>query len=145
MRIILTFFISSLLFASFYFTYGAVDYYKLYDSNNLKNYIGKIDSEIDYPGLIKGLYYYDNELKSFRPPSIRLFIRSYYFSVVTMTTLGANDMVVRTNSSLCYLIIIFHVLFGYFLLGALITRLSIVFNSGGPTSSIHNSNRVSRL
>ncbi len=70
-------------------------------------------------------------------------LRSFYFSIVTMTTLGFGDMYAKPFGkdsckdiiySICgHILLIFHVLFGYFLLGALITRLSILFSSeGGP-------------
>jgi len=49
-----------------------------------------------------------------------------------MTTLGFGDMYANPNSFFGHLFLIFQVLWGYILLGALITRLSILFTAGGP-------------
>jgi len=59
-------------------------------------------------------------------------LRSIYFSVVTMTTLGFGDMHANANNSISQIILIIHVILGYVLLGALITNLSILFSSDGP-------------
>jgi len=63
---------------------------------------------------------------------IQLVFRVIYFSVVTMTTLGFGDMYANPQSYLGHALLVFQVLLGYVLLGALITRLSILFTSGGP-------------
>ncbi len=59
-------------------------------------------------------------------------IRPVYFSIVTMTTLGFGDIRANPRSILGHLLVIIQVIWGYFLLGALITRLGILFTSGGP-------------
>lgn len=61
-----------------------------------------------------------------------IFIRSFYFSIVTMTTLGFGDMFAVRGSILSHILLIFQVLIGYVLLGALITRLGMLFTSKGP-------------
>ncbi|HAU5563286.1 TPA: hypothetical protein JD264_05680 [Serratia fonticola] len=62
-------------------------------------------------------------------------VSSIYFSFVTMTTLGFGDMH-ATKSSIAQCIIIIQVLYGYFLLGGLITVLSILFTSDGPPEGL---------
>jgi uncharacterized protein YjbI with pentapeptide repeats len=63
-----------------------------------------------------------------------LFLRGLYFSVVTMTTLGFGDMHANPASIWGHVLLMFQVLLGYFILGALITRLSILFTAGGPSA-----------
>ncbi|MFC1509920.1 pentapeptide repeat-containing protein, partial [Candidatus Omnitrophota bacterium] len=57
--------------------------------------------------------------------------RTIYYSVVTMTTLGGY-MMPYPFSEPGHLILMLHVLSGYVILGALITRFSILFTAGGP-------------
>lgn len=64
------------------------------------------------------------------------FIRSVYFSVVTMTTLGFGDIYANTSSWFSQLLLITHVLSGYMLLGALITVLSNLFVADGPSQGL---------
>ena len=64
------------------------------------------------------------------------FIRSVYFSVVTMTTLGFGDIYANEFSWLSQLLLITHVLSGYVLLGALITVLSSLFAADGPSQGL---------
>lgn len=59
------------------------------------------------------------------------FLRAVYFSVVTMTTLGFGDITPHPASWLGNILVILQVLSGYVLLGALITRLSILFQDVG--------------
>lgn len=61
--------------------------------------------------------------------SFALFGRSLYFSVVTMTTLGFGDIYAHPSSLLGHVMVISQVFIGYLLLGALITRLSILFQN----------------
>ncbi|MHC5058243.1 MAG: pentapeptide repeat-containing protein [Planctomycetota bacterium] len=53
--------------------------------------------------------------------------RAFYFSVVTMTTLGFGDMYAAPGSVTGHLLLTLHVILGYVLLGALVTRLAILF------------------
>lgn len=64
------------------------------------------------------------------------FIRSVYFSVVTMTTLGFGDIYANACSWFSQLLLITHVLSGYVLLGALITVLSNLFTADGPSRGL---------
>lgn len=81
-------------------------------------------------GLIKNLLYDADTKILFSGWSA--FWRSLYFSVVTMTTLGFGDMHAMPGSLIGYLVLSIQVIIGYVLLGALITRLSILFTSDGP-------------
>lgn len=151
-RIITFFFFISLLFADFYFIIGTYEYYK--SPSKLYQEDQKVGSRTKFvskqknsqtPGVINQLFFYDKEMKNYSPPSLKIYLRSFYFSIVTMTTLGFGDMFAKTNSYLGYVALIIHVIFGYFLLGALITRLAIVFTSGGPSHSFEkDKNRVMR-
>ncbi len=51
---------------------------------------------------------------------------------MTMTTLGFGDMYAAPGSVWGHILLTFQVLFGYVLLGALITRFAILFSSEGP-------------
>ncbi len=75
-----------------------------------------------YPNIINGLK--QEELQ---------FLRAFYFSIVTMTTLGFGDMYAAPGSFWGYILLMLQVLLGYVLLGALITRLSILFTAEGPS------------
>ena len=59
-------------------------------------------------------------------PRMRL-LRSTYFSVVTMTTLGFGDIRANPKSPVGHIVLSIHVLLGYVLLGALITRFAMMF------------------
>ncbi|ABW33340.1 pentapeptide repeat-containing protein [Acaryochloris marina] len=60
-----------------------------------------------------------------------LWFRSLYFSVVTMTTLGFGEIHAHPLSITGQFLVMSQVLIGYVLLGALITRLSILFQNVG--------------
>jgi len=55
-----------------------------------------------------------------------------YFSVVTMTTLGFGDIAANPDSWLGQTLLMIHVIWGYVLLGALVTRFAVLFTAGGP-------------
>ncbi len=59
-------------------------------------------------------------------------VRACYFSVVTMTTLGFGDMFANKQSMAGHILLMFQVILGYVLLGALITRFAVLFTAGGP-------------
>lgn len=54
-------------------------------------------------------------------------LRAFYFSVVTMTTLGFGDIHACPTSIAGHVLLIVQVFFGYVLLGALVTRLAVMF------------------
>ena len=62
-------------------------------------------------------------------------VRACYFSVVTMTTLGFGDMFANKQSMTGHILLIVQVIWGYVLLGALVTRLAVLFTSDGPAGS----------
>lgn len=67
-----------------------------------------------------------------KKPGTASFLRSMYFTIVTMTTLGLGDIHPSPKSKLGHIVIIFQVLCGYFLLAEFVTYLGILFTSGGP-------------
>ena len=64
--------------------------------------------------------------------NLRSFMHSLYFSVVTMTTLGFVDIAANPDSWQGQILLTVQVLFGYVLLGAIISRFAILFTSEGP-------------
>nr|WP_320192389.1 pentapeptide repeat-containing protein [uncultured Desulfobacter sp.] len=61
-------------------------------------------------------------------PGLR-FVRSFYFSVVTTTTVGFGDISASKTSIISNVVVLLHVMIGYMLLGALIVRLGILFQT----------------
>jgi hypothetical protein len=59
-------------------------------------------------------------------------VRACYFSVVTMTTLGFGDIYANKESIMGHILLAIQVIWGYVLLGALITRLAVLFTGEGP-------------
>jgi len=111
-RIIGTFFILAICFAIVYYIWGAIDYYLL----------GITES----PGIVANLFIDQN-----RPVLCWLVpLRSIYFSIVTMTTLGFGDMYANCQSFWGHLLLTVQVILGYVLLGALVTRFGVLFTSG---------------
>ena len=116
-RIIKTFFFIAICFAIAYYIWGAVDYYLL--------------GITDHPGIVANLF-----IDKQRPIICWLvLLRSIYFSIVTMTTLGFGDMYANAHNywfaAACgHLLLGLQVLLGYCLLGALITRFAVLFKSG---------------
>ena len=75
------------------------------------------------PGLVTDFHEVDGQTVS---TSVLPF-RAVYFSIVTMTTLGFGDMYAAPGSIMGHLLLTLHVILGYVLLGALVTRLAILF------------------
>lgn len=61
-------------------------------------------------------------------------MHALYYSVVVMTTLGFGDVHPRGGVWQGQVLLIVQVMLGYVLLGALITRLSVLFTAGGPAA-----------
>jgi uncharacterized protein YjbI with pentapeptide repeats len=59
-------------------------------------------------------------------------VRACYFSIVTMTTLGFGDIYANKTSIWGHVLLAMQVIIGYGLLGALITRLAVLFTGDGP-------------
>ena len=66
---------------------------------------------------------------------IRGFVHALYFSVVTMTTLGFGDIAANPDSWPGQVVLMVQVILGYVLLGALVTRLAVLFTADGPAGS----------
>ncbi|MHC4396202.1 MAG: pentapeptide repeat-containing protein [Planctomycetota bacterium] len=124
-RIIAWFFGLAICFATVYFICGAVDYYLL----DVK----------DQPGIVRDLFVkkQPGEQISETYYSLMVYFRSFYFSIVTMTTLGFGDMYANVARFgwrwwLGHFLLMLQVLLGYVLLGALVTRFAVLFTAGGP-------------
>ncbi len=61
-------------------------------------------------------------------------LHAFYFSVVTMTTLGFGDIHANPASGVGQVVLMCQVLLGYMLLGALICRLGVLFEARGPAA-----------
>ncbi len=106
-RIIVTFFGLAFIFANIYYHWG----------------------RIAPPGIVKYLFV-DRSGIEVQPWLVPL--RTLYFSIVTMTTLGFGDMYANAHSILGHLLLMLQVILGYVLLGALVTRFAVLFTAGGP-------------
>jgi uncharacterized protein YjbI with pentapeptide repeats len=83
------------------------------------------------------------QVKNISPGLGLRFVRALYFSVVTTTTVGFGDISASKTSILSNIIILFHVMIGYMLLGALIVRLGILFQTlpeAEVSEPLHNDN-----
>jgi len=72
---------------------------------------------------------------------IRGFLHAFYFSIVTMTTLGFGDIAANPDSNLGQVLLMLQVILGYFLFGALITRFAVLFTAGGPAGKLADENK----
>jgi uncharacterized protein YjbI with pentapeptide repeats len=83
-----------------------------------------------------GIYYWRPEwlegLNSDHGPLSAL--HALYFSLVTMTTLGFGDIHARPDVWQGQVLLMIQVTLGYVLLGALVTRLAVLFTEGGPAA-----------
>ena len=74
--------------------------------------------------------------------------RAMYFSIVTMTTLGFGDMhAVETSeiwALLGYLFLSIQVIIGYVLMGALVTRLGVLFSGSGLAQKPNRTKKIRR-
>ena len=131
-QIITTFFVWAFAFAFVYYAWAAVDYYCL----DVK----------DHPGIVSNLFVFEDTQQTV--PLWLVPVRSVYFSIVTMTTLGFGDMYASGHSFLRglfgHVLLGFQVLLGYILLGALITRLAVLFIAGGPVGPFLTGEKVTR-
>ena len=111
-RPIALFFISSFIFSLLYLIPGIFS-----------------SSWTDNTGFISNLLIYEKGLHTLP----LLVIRSLYFSIITMTTLGFGDIFANANSITGHILLTVQVLLGYFTLAIIITRLSTLFSQRGPT------------
>jgi uncharacterized protein YjbI with pentapeptide repeats len=136
--ILRTFFKYAMVFAVIYYVWGFIDY-------------RFVPAHKDCPGIVSSLFVLEDSPTGppvFKTSTSQQFIqeknspipvswwqvpiRSFYFSTVTMTTLGFGDMHAQSNSICGHVLLTLQVLLGYILLGALITRFAVLFTSGGP-------------
>ncbi|MFZ2147946.1 MAG: ion channel [Sedimentisphaerales bacterium] len=112
-RIIFTFFGLAIIFANIYYHWG----------------------RIAPPGIVENLFVDRNgiEVQWWLVP-----LRTLYFSIVTMTTLGFGDMYANARSILGHMLLMLQVILGYVLLGALVTRFAVLFTAGGPAGKFAN-------
>jgi len=109
-RVIVCFFICALAFANVYLGFGVLrDVYGL-------TWIPQPVSNLFVEG-------------GRQVPNYVVPIRALYFSIVTQTTLGFGDMFANAESVLGHVLLMVQVILGYVLLGALVTRLGILFTS----------------
>ena len=77
---------------------------------------------------------------------LHVLARSMYFSIVTMTTLGFGDMHAIKSSTIWalfgYLFLSLQVIIGYVLLGALITRLGVLFSGSGLAQKPNKTKKI---
>jgi len=81
------------------------------------------------PGIVDNLFVDQNGVAV---PSWLVPLRTLYFSIVTMTTLGFGDMYANAHSIWGHILLSIQVILGYVLLGALVTRFAVLFTAGGP-------------
>jgi len=85
------------------------------------------------PGIVDGLFIYESAGQVHTIGNHWLIAwRALYFSVVTMTTLGFGDIAAYPLSWAGHGLLMLQVILGYVLLGALVCRLAILFQAGGP-------------
>ena len=106
-RIIFTFFGLALVFANVYYHWG----------------------RIASPGIVENLFTDQNGVAVHW---LLVPLRTLYFSIVTMTTLGFGDMYANAHTIFGHILLSFQVILGYVLLGALVTRFAVLFTAGGP-------------
>jgi len=112
-RIIVTFFALVFIFANIYYHWG----------------------RIAPPGIVENLFVDRNGIVV---PSWLVPLRTLYFSIVTMTTLGFGDMYANAHSIWGHILLSVQVILGYVLLGALVTRFAVLFMAGGPAGKFSN-------
>jgi uncharacterized protein YjbI with pentapeptide repeats len=114
-RIIVTFFALAFIFANIYYHWG----------------------RIAPPGIVENLFVDRNGIVV---PSWLVPLRTLYFSIVTMTTLGFGDMYANAQSIWGHILLSLQVILGYVLLGALVTRFAVLFTAGGPAGEFAKEN-----
>jgi hypothetical protein len=117
-RIVGSFLVIALFFALLYWCSGVYDYL--------------FNNSYETWGLVEGLFQ-DRGTILMSPLTFDAVIRSIYFSVVTMTTLGFGDIYANHSSVIGHIILVIQVIIGYVLLAVLVTRMSVLFSNNGPT------------
>jgi hypothetical protein len=132
-RIILVFLSIAIAFGLIYFVWGTLNppgiISNLFESQQDTGAVGVLRTEEEGQGAI--IF----DMKSNVSEELQLplvFVRAAYFSIVTMTTLGFGDMFAHDHSFWGHFLLALEVMFGYVMLGALVTRFAILFTSKGP-------------
>jgi len=94
--------------------------------------VGLPFSLLGKPGIVDSLFAVDGVVL----PWWLVPFRAIYFSVVTMTTLGFGDMHTEATSLCGHILLTVQVILGYVMLGALVTRLGILFTGTGPCANM---------
>ena len=87
------------------------------------------------PGIVDNLFIDRNEVAV---AAWLVPLRTLYFSIVTMTTLGFGDMYANAHSIWGHILLSVQVILGYVLLAALVTRFAVLFTAGGPAGRFAN-------
>jgi hypothetical protein len=118
-RVIITFFALAFVFANIYYHWG----------------------RIAPPGIVENLFEVEKATgEVVVVPSWLVPLRTLYFSIVTMTTLGFGDMYANAQSIWGHILLSLQVILGYVLLGALVTRFAVLFTAGGPAGEFAKEN-----
>jgi uncharacterized protein YjbI with pentapeptide repeats len=118
-RIIVTFFSLAFFFAIIYYLCG----------------------RIAPPGIVENLFEVQKATgEVFVLPTWLVPLRTLYFSIITMTTLGFGDMYANAQSIWGHILLSLQVILGYVLLGALVTRFAVLFTAGGPAGKFAKEN-----
>ncbi|MDA3798356.1 MAG: pentapeptide repeat-containing protein, partial [Kiritimatiellae bacterium] len=118
-RIVGSFMIAAAFFAFVYWSVGLYDFFVH----------GRSDP---CWGMVEGLFQLDGKTLM-SPLSFLAIVRSFYFSVVTMTTLGFGDIYASYDNIIGHIVLAIQVIIGYVLLAVLVTRMSVLFSNDGPT------------
>ena len=122
-RVVLSFSLLALVFAAIYYVWGCVDIYLI--------------GTKDYPGIVSDLFVLENSHETVSRWLVPF--RALYFSIVTMTTLGFGDMYANAHDFIRgffgHTILAIQVIIGYVLLGALVTRVAVLFTAGAPSAT----------
>ena len=97
---------------------------------------------LDSPGIISNLFQYHNNGKLTEISTCFVFLRSIYFSVLAMSPFSlGGDMYAQPESFWGHLLLILQIFLGYIIFGAWISRLLILFTTGGPISKFPKKQR----
>ena len=122
-QILTIFFKLVIFFAAIYYVWGSIDYYL----RDIKDYPGIVSNLfVDRHGVMVGWWLVP--------------LRTLYFSIVTMTTLGFGDIYANAHSFWGHILLSVQVILGYVLLGALVTRFAVLFTAGGPAGKFETRN-----
>ncbi len=89
-------------------------------------YMCDVDNSDD--SIVSGLKYFEDECGQKTAVADHIvWLRAFYLSVATMTTLGFGDLSASPESFWGHALLVFQVILGYVLLAAIVTRMSVLF------------------